>query len=104
MRLISLHALKDKMESGESFRLVNALDPPNYQAIHLPGSLNIYTKEGILHLLNPEEEIVVYCTNVGCNRSIILYQLLEALGYRNIFRFAGGIEEWVRAGYPVERD
>jgi 3-mercaptopyruvate sulfurtransferase SseA len=35
-------------------------------------------------------------------RMIIGYQLLTRMGYKNIRRYAGGIEEWEEAGYPLE--
>jgi 3-mercaptopyruvate sulfurtransferase SseA len=34
--------------------------------------------------------------------SVALYQLLERNGYRNLRRFAGGLEEWQEAGYRLE--
>ena len=34
--------------------------------------------------------------------SVALYQLLERNGYRNLRRFAGGLQEWQQAGYPLE--
>jgi 3-mercaptopyruvate sulfurtransferase SseA len=34
--------------------------------------------------------------------SVALYQLLERNGYRNLRRFAGGLQAWQEAGYPLE--
>jgi 3-mercaptopyruvate sulfurtransferase SseA len=34
--------------------------------------------------------------------SVALYQLLERNGYRNVRRFAGGLQAWQEAGYPLE--
>ena len=34
--------------------------------------------------------------------SVALYQLLERNGYQNLRRFAGGLQEWQEAGYPLE--
>lgn len=104
MRLISCKELKAKMDRGESFLLVNALEPEKYKAMRIPGSLNVCTRQDVQLLLKPTDEIVVYCTNPTCNRSIFLYELLDHLGYKNIYRFAGGLEEWSKAGYPLETD
>lgn len=102
MRLISCKELKSKMDRGESFLLVNALEPEKYKAMRIPGSLNVCTREEVLLMLNPNDEIVVYCTNPTCKRSIVLYELLEHMGYKNLYRFAGGLEEWSNAGYPLD--
>jgi len=34
--------------------------------------------------------------------SVALYRLLERNGYRNLRRFAGGLQAWQEAGYPLE--
>ena len=51
--------------------------------------------------LKQNDEIVVYCTDYACNKSIILYHLLESMGYKNIYRFAGGLREWETMGFPI---
>jgi rhodanese-related sulfurtransferase len=36
--------------------------------------------------------------------SIKAYRILTHLGFENVRRFAGGIDEWEEAGYPLEGD
>ena len=48
------------------------------------------------------DEIVVYCSNVACPASIMAYQILRSEGYNDICRYAGGLEDWEAAGYPLE--
>lgn len=88
MNLISCEELKRKIDRKDEFKLVNALEEAKFRAMHIPGSLNIYKKEDIQRLLSSDDEIVVYCTDEACNKSILLYQLLEAYGYKKISRFA----------------
>jgi rhodanese-related sulfurtransferase len=54
--------------------------------------------------LDPNDDIVIYCSNPSCIASIIGYQLLTDMGYSRIRRYAGGIVDWEQAGYPLEGD
>ena len=47
-------------------------------------------------------EIVVYCTNLDCPASKLLYRELEGAGYGRLRRYADGIDGWLKAGYPLE--
>ena len=102
--MININAdhLKQRLDAGERLYLVNAMEESKFRAKHIPGSLYLYRKEDIEKTIQREDEIVVYCTDVGCNKSIILYQLLEVMGYHHVCRFAGGLREWEDAGYPLE--
>jgi rhodanese-related sulfurtransferase len=102
MRLISAQALKEKLDRGDPLKLVNALGEWEYRAAHIPGSLHFATPEETLRGLARDDEIVVHCSNPSCMASVALYQLLERNGYRNLRRFAGGLQEWQEAGYPLE--
>ena len=102
MNLISCEQLKRKMDQKEEFKLVNAMEETKFRAIHIPGSLNICDKEDIKKLLTLEDEIIVYCSDEVCNRSIILYQRLDEYGFEKKYRFAGGLRAWEEAGYTLE--
>jgi rhodanese-related sulfurtransferase len=101
MNHISCEELKIKFDREDKFILVNALDEARFRAMHIPGSINICKDEDIQKCLTRNDDIVIYCTDEACNRSILLYQRLESLGYENIFRFAGGLRAWEAAGYEL---
>src|ERR671918_88223 len=102
MKLISREELKEKLDRGDKFKLVNALGEWAFNAKHIPGSINISKIEDAKKILNPDDDIVIYCSNPSCIASIIGYQLLTRVGYKNVRRYAGGIQEWEEAGYPLE--
>ena len=52
--------------------------------------------------LNPNDEIVVYCSTEVCYASISVYHLLVKWGYKNVRRYAGGLMDWEAAGYPLD--
>ena len=104
MNLISGEELKQKLDRGDKFKLVNALGEWAFNAKHIPGSINISKIEDAKKRLGAGDEIIIYCSNPSCIASIIGYQLLTRMGYKNVRRYAGGIEEWQKAGYPLEGD
>ena len=106
MNLITCYDLKEKLERGdENLRLINALEPPKFRAMHIPGSLNLCSREEVISAaFNKQDQIVVYCTDSCCNKSITLYYLLESLGFPNISRYAGGLTEWETMGFPLVGD
>ena len=104
MNLINREQLKQKLDRGDKFKLVNALGEWAFNAKHIPGSINISKIEDAKKILNPSEEIIIYCSNPSCIASIIGYQLLTRMGYKNVRRYAGGIVDWEEAGYPLEGD
>ena len=104
IKLISRDELKEKMDRGDDFKLVMTYHEWAYRAMHIPGSINIYTPEDALSALDPSDEIVVYCTNVGCMASVKAFMILVSHGFKNVRRYAGGLQDWEQAGYALEGD
>lgn len=102
IRLIDREELKAKLARGDRFRLAMALSKEAFAAKHIPGSVNLHTKEDALAMFDPGDEIVVYCTSPSCNSSIMAYHFLVSRGYTNVRRYAGGLQDWEEAGLPLE--
>jgi rhodanese-related sulfurtransferase len=89
----------------------------SYKKQHVPGAVQFeFPKEEMQefpakmsedyqNLLGSDKSrtIVVYCGYVTCARSHNAAMLAVKLGYKNVYRFAGGILGWREAGYPVEK-
>jgi rhodanese-related sulfurtransferase len=63
-RNISREELKEKMDRGEEFFLVDTLEEPYYRHSHLPGAINIPLEEierAPEAIPDKGAEIVVYC-------------------------------------------
>ena len=73
-----------------------------YRAKRIPGSVHFDTIEESLEALDKEDDIVVYCSNPTCVASMAAYKVLTENGYENVRRYAGGLEGWEEAGYPLE--
>ena len=102
MRLISREDLKRKLDEGEDLKLVCALSEWAYRAVHIPGSFHIDGPNRADELLEKDDQIVVYCTNPNCVASVMAYHRLVKAGYNDVTRYAGGLEDWEAAGFPLE--
>lgn len=102
VRTISRQELLDKIERGDRFRLVMALNEWAFRAKRIPGSEHFGNSEELFSALSPDEEIIVYCTSVDCHASIALYHALVERGYEHVRRYEGGLTDWEEAGLPLE--
>lgn len=102
MQTISLEELRAKMDRGDDFKLVMTLAEWAYQMSHIPGSININNMEQAKELLDPDDDIVVYCSDTNCLASRAAYHYLTKNGFTNVRRFSGGLAEWQAAGFPLE--
>lgn len=95
----------DLVNSLSTVVLVDALGPPYFQTVHLPGAINIPPHEvatiAPTALANKSAQIVVYANGSSSNATIVLQQLAQ-LGYRNLALYVDGTEGWIEAGLPVE--
>ena len=102
MKLISRDKLKDKLDRGDSFKLVMVLGEIAFRAKRIPGSINCSTPAEQEAALAKTDEIVVYCASATCPASILALRMLAARGYENVRRYAGGLDDWESAGYALE--
>jgi rhodanese-related sulfurtransferase len=94
--------LKGKLDRGEDFKLIMALNRWAYEAKHIQGSLHFDTPEELYAAVKPDDEVVVYCSHVNCLSSVALYRELVRRGYLNVRRYSGGLLDWEDAGLPLE--
>jgi rhodanese-related sulfurtransferase len=102
MKTISREQLKAKLDLGSSIKLVMALSEYDYRTLRIPGSLHFNSEQEALSTLNPEDEIILYCTDALCPTARVGYSWLTSRGYQNVSVYEGGIADWEAAGYPLE--
>lgn len=105
---ITADELLRKLESGETFVLVDALAPMVYAHSHLPRAINLPASAfdatvAARRVPDHGTEIVVYCSSADCEDSHETAHRLSELGYTNLRRYAGGKNEWKELGLPLER-
>jgi rhodanese-related sulfurtransferase len=103
---VSREDLRDKIERGDDFVLVDALSPMSHASSHLPGAVNMPPESVDEHagrlIPDRDTEIVVYCADLDCDSSAIVGKRLLELEYRNVWHYAEGKRDWVEAGLPLE--
>jgi len=102
IRTISRDELRAKLERGDRFTLIMALNRWAFDAKHIPGSVHFDTPEALYAAVKPEDEVVVYCSQVDCLSSVAMYRDLVRRGYRNVRRYSGGLLDWEDAGLPLD--
>jgi rhodanese-related sulfurtransferase len=103
---ISREELKEKMNRGDDFVLIDTLAEMYYRHSHLPGAINVpadEVRERAQELLpDREAELVVYCMDPPCPASEKAARELAAMGYDNVRDYAGGKQDWLYHGLPAE--
>ena len=100
---IFLDALKQKIEAGEKFILIEVRTEKEYLAGHIKGA--VWISRGTLEFkiqdvtADPKADIVVYCRS-GARGSLSMLALKE-LGYENVKDLDGGFKNWVSSGNSV---
>lgn len=100
---IKTDQLKNGLESGKIFVLIDVRGEDEYKIGHLPKSINIpqNTLKSKIVELYPEKDtdIVLYCRTDY--RSAQCVQLLSKMGYTNVKKLLGGFRGWGEAGYSI---
>src|SRR4026208_1696372 len=104
VKTISRDELKAKLDAGDPFKLVMALNRWAYDAKRIPGSLYLAAPAALYAALKPDDDIVVYCSQVDCLSSVAMYRDLVRRGYKRVRRYSGGLLGWGEAGLPVGGD
>jgi rhodanese-related sulfurtransferase len=103
---VSRDELRAKIDSGDDFALVDALAPIAFARSRLPGAINLtpdwVAERAPRRIPDRTTEIVVYCSDVDCDSSVVVAQRLLELGYEHVGHYAGGKRDWVEAGLPLE--
>jgi hydroxyacylglutathione hydrolase len=95
--------VREYLERGGT--LVDGRDPHEFDAAHIPGSLNVTMVKAAVGtraawVVDPEREVVV--TAAGDDDARRLGRMLEAVGFRRIVgHLAGGIAAWREAGSDI---
>ena len=101
----TVDAVKNKLDRGEKFVLVDVREESEYAKDHLPGAIHL--GKGIIErdieqrVPDPKTPIVVYCG--GGFRSALSADNLQKMGYNNVLSMDGGIREWREKGLPLTK-
>ncbi|MCL7381686.1 rhodanese-like domain-containing protein [Streptomyces sp. 35G-GA-8] len=93
------------LESGDpGFVLVDSRGDEAWAQGHVPGAVHLPTAEipeRAPDLLDAAVPVIVYCWGPGCDGATRAALALAQLGY-HVKEMIGGVEYWIREGFPVE--
>ncbi|MEI8355724.1 MAG: rhodanese-like domain-containing protein [Deltaproteobacteria bacterium] len=117
-KVVTTDELKKWMDQKKPMLVVDTMPfEESYRKEHLPGGVNFVlpipemtsidekTKAELVKLLGPDKSrlIVFYCGFTKCTRSHNGALWAIKLGYKNVYRYPGGIKGWTEAGFQVEK-
>jgi adenylyltransferase/sulfurtransferase len=93
---ITPHEVKQRLDRGEKFLLVDCREPWEYEVCRIAGAQLIPMGSVATHLqqLEAAEDVVVYCHHG--RRSLDVVAWLQQQGVEGARSMAGGIERWSR--------
>ncbi|HET9179636.1 MAG TPA: rhodanese-like domain-containing protein [Terriglobia bacterium] len=103
---VDIHQVKQWLDSGNKFGLIDVREDREWAAGHLPRSIHI--GKGVIErdieqaIPDRNTTLVLYCG--GGYRSALAADSLQKMGYTGVASMAGGWRGWMEAGYPVADD
>jgi rhodanese-related sulfurtransferase len=105
VRETTVDVVKERLDRGEKFVLVDVREDREFNADHLPGAIHL--GKGVIErdiegaYPDLQTELVLYCG--GGFRSALAADNLQKMGYTNVISMDGGIREWREKGYALEK-
>jgi rhodanese-related sulfurtransferase len=97
--------VKNKLDRGEKFVLVDVREDREWEAGHLPKAIHL--GKGVIErdveekIPDHDAQIVLYCG--GGFRSALAADNLQKMGYTNVISMDGGWRGWKEANLPIEK-
>ena len=104
VRECTVDDIKQRLDKGETFHLVDVREDGEWANGHLPGAIHL--GKGIIErdiegmIPDMTQQIVLYCG--GGYRSALAAEALQKMGYTSVISMDGGIRGWKESGYGLE--
>lgn len=97
-----------EMKKDKSVIVVDARGGKYFDGEVIEGAVNLSvqdTSSDSLAKIIPSKDtkVVFYCTNTSCQASALSAHKAADAGYKEIYKYPGGIEDWKVKGLPVAK-
>ena len=106
IRETNVDEVKQRMDRGDKFLLVDVREESEYAKDHLPGAIHL--GKGVIErdiearVPDLRAEMILYCG--GGFRSALAADNLQKMGYANVLSMDGGIRDWRDKRFPLTKD
>ena len=104
VREVSVADTQQRMRANGDAKLIDVREDSEWDAAHAAGAIHL--GKGIIErdiettVPEKDTELILYCG--GGYRSALAADVLQRMGYTNVFSMAGGWKAWKEAGGEVE--
>ncbi len=105
IREVSVEETKERLTANPSAKLIDVREDTEWEENHAAGAEHL--GKGIIErdiesrVPDKATELILYCG--GGYRSALAADVLQKMGYTNVYSMAGGWKAWKEAASPVER-
>ena len=106
IREVTVDETRERMKANNDIRLIDVREDNEWEAAHAAGAEHL--GKGIIErdietaVPDKSTELILYCG--GGFRSALVADVLQQMGYRNVFSMAGGWKAWKDSGAQIESD
>ncbi len=106
IREVSVADTQARMAADQNVKLIDVREDHEWEAAHATGAKHL--GKGIIERDIEEQvpdkatEVILYCG--GGFRSALVADVLQGMGYSNVYSMAGGWKAWKEAGAPTRTD
>ncbi|HEV7682136.1 MAG TPA: rhodanese-like domain-containing protein [Pyrinomonadaceae bacterium] len=106
IREVTVDETKARMRADNGVRLIDVREDDEWRAGHAAGAEHL--GKGIIErdiestVPDKGAEVILYCG--GGFRSALAADVLQQMGYTNVFSMAGGWKAWKDSGAPINKD
>jgi rhodanese-related sulfurtransferase len=101
---VTVAETRERMTANPEAKLVDVREDHEWEAAHAAGSIHL--GKGIIErdveatIPDKDAEVILYCG--GGFRSALAADVLQTMGYTNVFSMAGGWKAWKESGAEIE--
>jgi rhodanese-related sulfurtransferase len=93
---------------NDGIKFIDSRSTEEFAEGHVKGAVNIpfYGSENYLDVIkrfNKNEIVVTYCSSADCDISILSGEELFEMGFKRVYVFIGGYDEWTKNNYPISK-
>jgi rhodanese-related sulfurtransferase len=104
IREVSVAETQQRLEQNTSAKLIDVREDNEWESAHAAGAVHL--GKGIIErdiettVPDKDTELILYCG--GGYRSALVADVLQKMGYTNVYSMAGGWKAWKESGGEIE--